>query len=278
VTQVEVRKIYCLGCGYLLHGLTTPQCPECGRAFDPRNSETFARSPRRWPAQSTRALPFTAPAMLFLFWWVYLLFVPARAPVRDGVELTLFFVGMVLKVATIVSLPIVLARGYAVMAARPRVAMTACFVWASCAVVIVGGWMLVREMRPSIRNLDDLAPLTASPAWVPAKELAVAVLLCAVHAVVGLRLGRYPSLAAPVGVMATLLVLATVALLDTQLEATFNTGGMCARAVAVDLMYFFAPLHPHTTVASTIYLAFAGSSAWLVGHYGGDDQSSPIPK
>ncbi|RJP37049.1 MAG: hypothetical protein C4547_06320 [Phycisphaerales bacterium] len=24
----------CLGCGYLLYGLTVPRCPECGRAFD----------------------------------------------------------------------------------------------------------------------------------------------------------------------------------------------------------------------------------------------------
>lgn len=36
----------CLKCGYLLRGLTEPRCPECGRAFDPRNPSTFRTSTR----------------------------------------------------------------------------------------------------------------------------------------------------------------------------------------------------------------------------------------
>src|SRR5262245_38374422 len=31
----------CIGCGYLLHGLTDARCPECGRPFDPLDSESF---------------------------------------------------------------------------------------------------------------------------------------------------------------------------------------------------------------------------------------------
>lgn len=31
----------CECCGYLLYGLTTPRCPECGTAFDPANLESL---------------------------------------------------------------------------------------------------------------------------------------------------------------------------------------------------------------------------------------------
>ncbi len=40
---------YCRGCSYDLHALTTPRCPECGRAFDPADPRTYRRRPaRRW--------------------------------------------------------------------------------------------------------------------------------------------------------------------------------------------------------------------------------------
>jgi hypothetical protein len=51
----------CLDCGYALHGLPTPRCPECGRAFDPLDPTTmnmgrelsdlakFVLGPVRWP-------------------------------------------------------------------------------------------------------------------------------------------------------------------------------------------------------------------------------------
>lgn len=40
----------CLGCGYVLLGLTQPVCPECGRAFDPQSPKTFTWLPMflRW--------------------------------------------------------------------------------------------------------------------------------------------------------------------------------------------------------------------------------------
>ena len=31
----------CLRCGYLLHGLPSTVCPECGRAFDPADASTY---------------------------------------------------------------------------------------------------------------------------------------------------------------------------------------------------------------------------------------------
>jgi hypothetical protein len=51
----------CLTCGYALHGLPTPRCPECGREFDPLDPATmnmgrelselakFVLGPVRWP-------------------------------------------------------------------------------------------------------------------------------------------------------------------------------------------------------------------------------------
>jgi len=32
----------CLGCSYILDGLTVERCPECGRPFDPDDPKTFA--------------------------------------------------------------------------------------------------------------------------------------------------------------------------------------------------------------------------------------------
>jgi hypothetical protein len=51
----------CLDCGYALHGLPTPRCPECGRVFDPLDPKTmnmgrelselakWVLGPVRWP-------------------------------------------------------------------------------------------------------------------------------------------------------------------------------------------------------------------------------------
>ncbi len=38
---------YCLSCSYVLDGLVSRRCPECGHPFDPANPETFARSGRQ---------------------------------------------------------------------------------------------------------------------------------------------------------------------------------------------------------------------------------------
>jgi len=36
----------CVGCDYLLRGLSQNRCPECGREFDPGNPKTFVVGPR----------------------------------------------------------------------------------------------------------------------------------------------------------------------------------------------------------------------------------------
>jgi hypothetical protein len=45
--SLELPGPYCLGCGYLLVGLPTNRCPECGRVFDPKDPGTFRRGASR---------------------------------------------------------------------------------------------------------------------------------------------------------------------------------------------------------------------------------------
>ncbi|MGD8453870.1 MAG: hypothetical protein PVJ57_18805 [Phycisphaerae bacterium] len=40
--MISVEPKRCLGCGYILDHLPENRCPECGRAFDPDDPETFA--------------------------------------------------------------------------------------------------------------------------------------------------------------------------------------------------------------------------------------------
>ncbi|MHC5113256.1 MAG: DUF2628 domain-containing protein [Planctomycetota bacterium] len=37
----SMKRAYCLGCKYPLRDLKTPQCPECGRPFDPHRTESY---------------------------------------------------------------------------------------------------------------------------------------------------------------------------------------------------------------------------------------------
>jgi len=45
-TKREPDPIYCKDCGYSLREITSRQCPECGRRFDPSRPITYATSPR----------------------------------------------------------------------------------------------------------------------------------------------------------------------------------------------------------------------------------------
>jgi len=54
---VIAGSAFCRRCGYSLQGLSSGKCPECGGAFDPNNSRTFAkRPPRRWIWRWTRRI------------------------------------------------------------------------------------------------------------------------------------------------------------------------------------------------------------------------------
>src|SRR6478672_832486 len=80
----------CWECGYLLRGLTTPRCPECGRPFDPDDATTmnmgisvgpvkrFIMRPPGWPLYL-----LTAGAALASLW-------AAAAPTAPGAFVDLF--------------------------------------------------------------------------------------------------------------------------------------------------------------------------------------------
>lgn len=69
----------CSGCGYLLRGLPTPVCPECGRSFDPADPRSFLPSPRRHRARLWIMRGSIAAAVgLLLF-----VFLPRRVAMAD---------------------------------------------------------------------------------------------------------------------------------------------------------------------------------------------------
>lgn len=80
----------CLDCGYQLRGLAVHRCPECGRAFDPRNADTFAgvRSPVtfRW----IHTLVVASACIATLLW----LMAPATTGYsRERIDVTATMVG-----------------------------------------------------------------------------------------------------------------------------------------------------------------------------------------
>ena len=66
VPAAELPPRRCRGCLYILEGLSTDRCPECGRPFDPTDEQTTTRRP-----------PFV--------WWTYWLPVVLLAGVGGGV-------------------------------------------------------------------------------------------------------------------------------------------------------------------------------------------------
>ena len=287
--------IYCLDCGYLLHGLREPRCPECGRTFDPRDPETFARSSRRFKLiGAARTVPFVTPLVLLSVWWVHVALTLMDDPLGDGFDLALFFVTMVLKLATVASLLFVLGQVYAAIAGRPRAAAITFLCWCGCSLAVVGGWAVLREhAAPVIRN-DAAAYMTMThvPSYeegrldfharwprgrIFAAELGLAIILCALHALLGLYAGRYAVLAVPAGIVLTLLLLAVHIVVFRLVDFDFDIfhADIFSGALAIDLLYFFAGVDPYTSIASTVYAAVALSSWWIVRQYG---QSSPTPK
>lgn len=91
----------CLTCNYALHGLAEPRCPECGRAFDPDDPDTFMIAGQR----STRHCYFWL--VLSIAAWVSLLVVdrfhnPWTALIEMVCQLSAFFasIGIVFRPAT----------------------------------------------------------------------------------------------------------------------------------------------------------------------------------
>jgi hypothetical protein len=47
--------VHCFGCGYDLSGLSKACCPECSRAFDPKDARTFSPGPPQFLISPTTA-------------------------------------------------------------------------------------------------------------------------------------------------------------------------------------------------------------------------------
>lgn len=58
----------CLKCGYLLCGLPTSVCPECGRAFDPTDASTYDLRPPEWRKRRIKRIVFVVAGCIAL--WV----------------------------------------------------------------------------------------------------------------------------------------------------------------------------------------------------------------
>jgi hypothetical protein len=63
--------MFCLRCGYSLHLLPEPRCPECGRAFDPKRASTYAISGANYRIRRVVRLSFGAAVVALVCVAVY---------------------------------------------------------------------------------------------------------------------------------------------------------------------------------------------------------------
>jgi len=64
--------MYCWSCGYNLASIESQRCPECGRAFDPGDQESYAPDP---PARRLRRSARSTVLVLLELATVYLIIV-----------------------------------------------------------------------------------------------------------------------------------------------------------------------------------------------------------
>lgn len=106
-----ILRMRCKTCHYSLSKLTEHRCPECGRAFDPKDPGTFLAEGQPTPRRLSVKLAFRALLIApFLTWvfWVCLgfaeksqggMFDSTRAKLLGAVVLTIFFWPVTLVVA-----------------------------------------------------------------------------------------------------------------------------------------------------------------------------------
>lgn len=96
--RTETPDPTCLECGYNLRALTEHRCPECGRAFDPEDSESFGPRSAVFDAEAAGAV-----ALLVCVFW-FLSQMPRarrtwrRAPWEEG--FVFYSIGFVLLAVT----------------------------------------------------------------------------------------------------------------------------------------------------------------------------------
>ena len=85
------EKAVCLKCGYLLRGLPSGRCPECGKFFDPTDMGTYGPCRqlgwlgKRWSVLPACALVYTLPLFAIYLaapprWWDQFGFAVLRGP------------------------------------------------------------------------------------------------------------------------------------------------------------------------------------------------------
>lgn len=87
----------CLGCGYSLKGLQESSCPECGRAFDWNDPETFGPQTHKW----TRTLAKSCPPRWFfslVFFCAACLLLKISGPISTRGALNFFACAIVLPI------------------------------------------------------------------------------------------------------------------------------------------------------------------------------------
>ncbi len=79
-------NMYCRGCLYDLRGQRTPRCPECGRAFDPGDPDSFFEHPGRWHRIRIEYKKYRIPCAVLLttVWVIWMFFVSLQLGARDS--------------------------------------------------------------------------------------------------------------------------------------------------------------------------------------------------
>lgn len=92
----------CMGCGYALRGLPVPRCPECGRAFDPNDPNSFGPRPvPQWLRYWLEDPPSWQIGVVIGVFFLCLVLHALVWPSSDGLELVRVFQVLILSVVLI---------------------------------------------------------------------------------------------------------------------------------------------------------------------------------
>lgn len=153
----------CLDCGYALHGLATPRCPECGREFDPLDPKTmnmgrpltaaakWVLGPVRWPVSV-----LTWVAVAFALWVARLPGAQIRTSSSMVILITLGFLWLAWPVVRVVA-----AGRYGwpqslIMQGQRQRVLVGLMIAAACAVIFLD-WPMKASLKVSRGEMDELA-------------------------------------------------------------------------------------------------------------------------
>jgi uncharacterized membrane protein (UPF0136 family) len=202
-------------------------------------------------------------------------------PLGRGFDTALWVAATALKVATVISLILLLSRVQRTLADDGRAAVRAFLTLACCLVAGVAFLAAIREplVVPRLSNgaVTYYGTASAQPylteyleRWLPrwrrgqilAEEAGLAVALAAAYALIGRTAGHSAAARLPLTVVATaaLLILQFVAFNPWAIDFDNFHGDIFSGALTVDLIFPLA-LDPYTPIASVMYLALAAGCA-----------------